>query len=712
MKRIITLFIFGIGIQTGQAFTHPGCLSTQADLDRMKAKVAAGVHPWKGSWDRLVANSHAQLNYRPNPQEAICAGGVCTRETYMTMAHDTAAAYQCALRYHISGDKRYADKAVQIMNAWSSTLKRFTGDSNAGLRAGLYGYQFACAAELMRDYSDWSTVDFARFKTMMLIIFYPINSDFLIRHNNTCDSHYWANWDLAAVASVMAIGVLCDDQAIFDEAMDYVLFGPGEGALDNAVHYLHPGGLGQWQESGRDQGHNTLGPVLMGPICEIAWNQGVDLYGYDNHRFLAGCEYIAQYNLGHEVPYVTYINCEYVVQPDISPGSRGNLRAGWDMIYHHYVNRMGLAAPYTQQYADMVRPEGGGGDYGGNSGGFDALGFTTLTHTLDPINAGAPPRGLRPYVNGRQITLSWWGSPEATGYIVKRATTSGGPYPPLAAVVRGKTHYIDPGLTPGTTYYYAVSATYPDGASLDSNAVPATADGQLVGTVIGTGGSWNNAGATKDTVFDGSLKNFFDAPSGSAWVGLDLGEGVSAEIMEVKYCPRPGYTGRMVSGKFEGANSIDFGRSATTLYTIGSQPIEGVLTAKTISSGQSFRYLRYLCPPDGHGNVSEIQFLGHVSGLNVPAIPDGVSAERINGFQISVAWNAVADATHYRVKRATVSGGPYVIMASVTDLNLTDTGLADDTTYDYVVSALNSAGESADSAEISVTTGSAGPSLR
>src|SRR5207248_3717160 len=27
-------------------FVHPGCLSTQADLDRMKAKVAAAAQPW------------------------------------------------------------------------------------------------------------------------------------------------------------------------------------------------------------------------------------------------------------------------------------------------------------------------------------------------------------------------------------------------------------------------------------------------------------------------------------------------------------------------------------------------------------------------------------------------------------------------------------------------------------------------------------------
>jgi hypothetical protein len=43
---------------------------------------------------------------------------------------------------------------------------------------------------------------------------------------------------------------------------------------------------------------------------------------------------------------------------------------------------MRMRAPYLTAYATKVRPEGGGGDYGPNSGGFDQLGFGTLTFTL------------------------------------------------------------------------------------------------------------------------------------------------------------------------------------------------------------------------------------------------------------------------------------------------------------------------------------------
>ena len=122
----------------------------------------------------------------------------------------------------------------------------------------------------------------------------------------------------------------------------------------------------------------------MGAFCEMAWKQGDDLYGYEDNRFLAGAEYVAKYNLGDDVPYTTYDNCDKVNQTVISPTGRGDIRPIWELVYNHYVNRRHVAAPYTAAYAATVRPEGGGGDYGPNSGGYDQLGYGTLTATLDP----------------------------------------------------------------------------------------------------------------------------------------------------------------------------------------------------------------------------------------------------------------------------------------------------------------------------------------
>lgn len=364
------------------SFVHPGLLHKQSDFDRMKSKVDAGAEPWLSGWKQLVSNSHSALSWQPNPADTVYRGsdGV-HRENYGQLYNDIAAAYATALRWKVSGDKQYAEKSIQIMNAWSARLKGIAGNNDANLAAGLYGYQFANAAEIMRTYKGWARADFTRFQKMMLNVFYSMNHAFLTRRER-CMSHFYANWDLCVMSSILATGVLCDDRGIYNEAISYFKYGAGNGAIANAVYFIHPDGLGQWQESGRDQGHTTLGIGLMGAFCEMAWNQGDDMYGYDNNRFLKGAEYVAAYNLGDSVPFKPYANCVGVVQNVISSGSRGNTRPVWELVYNHYVNRKGLAAPNCARYAQKARPEGGGGNYGPNSGGYDQLGYGTLTCSL------------------------------------------------------------------------------------------------------------------------------------------------------------------------------------------------------------------------------------------------------------------------------------------------------------------------------------------
>ncbi|MEV6006904.1 alginate lyase family protein [Streptomyces sp. NPDC051976] len=373
------------------AFAHPGMLHTRADLDRMAAKVAAGTGRWAAGYAKLAANRHAQSTWKANPQAVVYRGA--GSENYPTQYHDIHAAYQNALRWRITGETAHADAARDILNAWSAKLTKLDGSADRFILAGIHGYQFANAAELMRDYPGF---DLARFQRMMLHVFYPVNDSFLTDHNGAYITNYWASWDLLSVASVLAIGILCDDRAKVDQAVTYFRNGAGNGSVRHAIPVIHPGGLGQVTEVGRDQGHALLSIGLMATICEMAWNQGVDLYGYDDNRFLKGAEYAAKWNLGQNVPYTPYT--WHKGAPSVwsgtdtftaaSPDSRGQIRPIWEGIYHHYVNRRGLTAPYVTAMASRVRPEGGGGDYGPNSGGFDHLGFGTLVFTRE--RAGGP----------------------------------------------------------------------------------------------------------------------------------------------------------------------------------------------------------------------------------------------------------------------------------------------------------------------------------
>ncbi len=103
-----------------------------------------------------------------------------------------------------------------------------------------------------------------------------------------------------------------------------------------------------------------------------------------------------------------------------------------------------------------------------------ALTHTTSTTLL--VNL-APPASLTATPGDAQVSLSWAASIGASGYHVKRSSTSGGPYVGIACPTG--TSYVDTGLTNGTTYYYVVSASYtggPDagGESADSSEASTT----------------------------------------------------------------------------------------------------------------------------------------------------------------------------------------------------------------------------------------------
>lgn len=90
------------------------------------------------------------------------------------------------------------------------------------------------------------------------------------------------------------------------------------------------------------------------------------------------------------------------------------------------------------------------------------------------------------------------------------------------------------------------------------------------------------------------------------------------------------------------------------------------------------------------------------SQSTVPAAPYDLRASAGNA-QVGLSWTASTGATSYRLKRATVSGGPYATIGSSTGTSHADTGLTNGVTYHYVVSALNAAGESANSSQASAT---------
>jgi len=99
-------------------------------------------------------------------------------------------------------------------------------------------------------------------------------------------------------------------------------------------------------------------------------------------------------------------------------------------------------------------------------------------------------------------------------------------------------------------------------------------------------------------------------------------------------------------------------------------------------------------------HVSAINNSSSSTSTSVPAAPTGLSATAGNA-SVSLEWTPSSGAAGYNVKRATTSDGPYANIGAPASPAYTDTSVTNGTTYYYVVSALDTAGESANSAQVS-----------
>ena len=351
--------------------------------------------PWKEGYKVLCDNYHSNLGYRPSPQSALdrnSNGG-----NFMKACHDVAAAYQHALRYHLGDGEAYAEEALTILSSWVNTCEAMAGDSHAALSSGLYGYEFAVAGEMMRDY--WISKDadgFKRFQEWMLKIFYPTQHTFLEGGWESVQGHYWANWGLANVAGAVCLGIVCDRRDIYNEGIEHFQIGCTNGNINRAINHVFSGewsNVAQWQESGRDTGHVLLCQGLTGVICQATWGQGDDFFGYDDCRFLKGCEYHgAYYTAKKDVPFEPYIRNSQGPWGPVSDlitkiCDRGDATGAsniWAIPYNHYAKIKNLEperTQYTKMGMEISIPEGGGD--GGLYGGYDMLGHGTLMFTRE-----------------------------------------------------------------------------------------------------------------------------------------------------------------------------------------------------------------------------------------------------------------------------------------------------------------------------------------
>jgi hypothetical protein len=123
---VLTLFSICAGVC---GFIHPGILQTTDDLNRMKILARSGKEPWKTAYSRFATDSRSSATYRMKGPMPVVTRDKDPKKTkgMGEFAEDSVAVLQLSQMWIITGETRFADKVVEILNAWGKTLKTLNG---------------------------------------------------------------------------------------------------------------------------------------------------------------------------------------------------------------------------------------------------------------------------------------------------------------------------------------------------------------------------------------------------------------------------------------------------------------------------------------------------------------------------------------------------------------------------------------------------------
>jgi hypothetical protein len=358
-------------------FVHPGVVVSRPQLDFMRTKVLAGAQPWKLAYDRMMASKYADLNRTPKPRAVVECGPVsnpnngCTDER-----EDALAAYTLSLAWYVTRDARYATKAIQIMDAWSNTIRDHT-NSNAPLQTAWSASSWPKAAEIIKHvYGTWPNS--ARFGTMLRNVYLPEIQNGRANTNG--------NWELSMMEASIGIAVFLEDRAAYDKAIGIFrtriqafIYLTTDGALPKTppgsgidtraeiVSYWHNQSTfvdGLTQETCRDFAHTAYGLSAASHLAETAHIQGQDIWGEIKDRMRHAWGLHSKYQNGEPMP--SWL-CGGTLSRELGPTP--------EVSYNALNTRLGIAMANTKIYTESNRPHATDNLF---------IAWETLTHAANP----------------------------------------------------------------------------------------------------------------------------------------------------------------------------------------------------------------------------------------------------------------------------------------------------------------------------------------
>jgi fibronectin type 3 domain-containing protein len=310
--------------------------------------------------------------------------------------------------------------------------------------------------------------------------------------------------------------------------------------------------------------------------------------------------------------------------------------------------------------------------------------------TMDPDGNGsgtptAPSKPTAQTISATSVRISWTAVSGAASYKIYRCVTSTGVYTHIDSTENNS--YTDSDLSPGSTFYYKISAVGTDSIeSPQSDYVSAVTSGTPSPTKVNATGMSKTSIAITWTTVSGAAKYKVYRCVTSTGVYDYVDETAERSYTDNDLTPASAYYYKVSAVGTDGVESGLSGYAVAATHDDSGNP-----TVPPIDEEE---------PGPGPG--------GEEPDPNEPApalgAPYGLTATSPSKSSITVTWNAVTGAASYRIFRSSSSTGTFTQRGTSQTTSYTDTGLTASTAYYYKVAAVNTGGEGPQSAVVSAET--------
>lgn len=666
-------------------FVHPGIPLTANDLSEVRDMIRAKREPWYSGYQTLLRDGHSSLTYTMRgPFEEVDRnlGGTGKNVNLRQWESDMHAVGNQARLWFYTGDRRYAQNAHDILLAWARTHKIFGGYESA-LDMGDYIHQFVTGADILRGtWPEWSANDTNEVKAYFAEVYYPATG--LLAGGNQIGP---ANKGAYALLDAVYLSLFNDDPANYDIAITDLLQAGPSGMLNTLPS-------GQVGESLRDSGHPYDEWYSLARIAEASWSQGIDLYSFDADRLLAVGEYHARLGASpataYSAPWIPYGTTDFYYTQLFAkpPYGRTQIRAGVNLLRGAYKLRMGMPTPWLDAATRYATEDQ------------DDVSFS-FEKVADSSKA-TPVSYAYPATKAVSIGLTNADLGDAV-HAPGSATYKSGQWQLTGA---GSTIFVDLKARQShlDSAHFAYTVIKGDGSFIAKVDAPPAGGGNAVAG-IGVRNTLQGVPAVNGAIGLSSIQ-------GNQVYAQAILHGWSAMRGGVNFQSHD-YNGRCINScvalpaaavtqgywfKIDRLGhwlNLSLSPDGTSWATIDAGYYEqlpatlyyGLIVSSGSSSEQTSAFFSGVASTNGDG-------MGIVKRPEPPLnVVTGIAENRA-----SIHWLSSAGAATYNLKRATSAQGPFTAIASgITGNSYVDASLVRHGTYYYTVSAVNRAGESANS---------------